>query len=156
MFKEIIRQYTEYIGKDYNAKLHAGELLAGSAKLLLKIEKKNLDNNAALQRQFLMWKIAVDLLEQAQNMGWTKQYDCAPVLKEYNYLAFDLAFDYCEFKADRRLIPFITHVMYYEEYEKNKEYLEKLNSIYNQSLILEKKYIDDLIARGNSINMSDK
>ena len=33
----IIKQYTEYIGKDFNEKLHAGELLAEPARLLLKI-----------------------------------------------------------------------------------------------------------------------
>jgi hypothetical protein len=78
-----------------------------------------------------MRKIAGDLIRQVENMAWTKQYDSASMLEEYIYLAFKLAFEYCEKKADRRLLPFLAQVMYYENLNEDKSELIRLKELYN-------------------------
>ena len=155
LFKKIIQPYIDYISLDYYKKLRAGELLGESARLLLQIDKKELENESALQRNYLMRKIAGDLLRQVQDMAHTKQYDCAPELREYTYLALYLAYDYCEFKPDRRLLPFLSHVIYYEKYNDSKKYLIELEDIYNKSLILEREYSKNLIDPDNSVFTGD-
>jgi hypothetical protein len=50
----------------------------------------------------------------------------------------------------RRLLPFLSHVIYYENYNENKKYLVKLEDIYNKSLILEKEYHEKLVDPDNS------
>ncbi len=78
-------------------------------------------------------------------MAWTKQYDSAPMLKDYTYLAFNLAYEYCEKKADRRLLPFLAQIMYYENFNDDKSELTRLKEIYNHSLKLEQKFLDNLL-----------
>lgn len=142
---EIKELYCQYIKKSNEERLHAGELLRKAGNELLTFDKTRIKLNEALDRNFLLRKIAGDLIRQVENMGWTKQYDCAPMLIDYTYLAFNLAYEYCEKKADRRLLPFLAHVMYYENYNEDKFELRRLKGIYEHSLKLEKKYIDKLL-----------
>ena len=144
MFEEIIRLYCEYLSADFKSRYHLGDNLANSGRLLLEIDKKRLDNESALQRGFFIKKISADLLKHVENISWTKQYDSAPFLKDYIYLALDLALDYFEFKANRGLIPFLANVLYYENYNESKETFIKYDNLYQQSLRLEQKYIDKL------------
>jgi len=154
LFEQIIQNYTKYIKSDYDKKLHAGELLAESARLLLKIEKKELSNDLALQRNYLMQKIAEDLLRQAKNMGYTKQYDCVPALKEYTYLAYDLAYDYCDNKPSRYLLPFLVQVIYYEKQSQNSDRLNELEKIYKKSLAIFKEHSKKIMDPNNTIYKS--
>lgn len=153
--KSIAQQYSAYICKNYDEKLHAGQLLADAGTQLLKMIKETLNDDVCLHRTYLMRKIAGDLLRQVENMAHTKQYDCAPVLKEYTYLAFNLAYSCCNYKPDRKLLPFLAHVLYYEEYNKNKDYYNQLKELYQQSLNLEKKYLENLTNSDNPVYATD-
>ncbi|MFC1616384.1 hypothetical protein ACFL21_04535 [Patescibacteria group bacterium] len=154
-FDKITKNYSEYIAKNYEERLHAGELLAESARELIKMDMKNLDLDSKLQRNFFMRKIAGDLIRQAENMGHTKRYDIDPIVKDYTYLAFDLAYNYCESKPSRNLIPFLTRVIYYERFNDNKDYSKKLKKIYKKCVELEKEYLDKMINDENSIFRGD-
>lgn len=152
---KIAQQYSAYICKNYNEKLHAGKLLADAGLQLLKMKEETLNDDVCLQRNYLMRKIAGDLLRQVENMGHTKQYDCVPALEEYTYLAFDLAYDCCDCKPDRKLLPFLAHVLYYEEYKTNKDYYKQLKELYQQSFNLEKKYLENLTNSDNPVFATD-
>jgi hypothetical protein len=132
LFDKIIQNYTEYIKLDYYKKLHAGELLAESAKLLLDIDNEVLNNETVLQRNYFMKKIADDLASQARDMAYTKQYDCHPVLKKYTYLAYDLMLEYYDHKPYPQLIPFLKSVIYYERQHPKGDQLEKLENLLKQ------------------------
>ena len=145
LFETPVRLYTEYVALGTAEKLHAGELLAKAGRLLLETGDAPLDNDAILQKRYLLRKIAGDLLRQSDHMGHFKQYDCVPALKEYTYLALDLAFEYCERKADRRLLPFLARVIYCETQHGDSARLRGLQEIYDRSLELEKQYHGRLI-----------
>lgn len=145
IINRISELYSNYIRKTYEEKLHSGDILSSTGNELLSIDRNVLDLNQQLDRQFLIRKIAGDLLRQVERMSYTKQYDCAPILKDYIYLAFNLAYDFCEKKADRRLLPFLAQIMYYENFNKDKTELNRLKIIYEHSLKLEQKYLDKLL-----------
>lgn len=140
----VAKQYCEYICMNVDEKLRSGNRLAEAARILLSMTKTKLDNRSAIQREYLMTKIAEDLLKQTERMAYSKEYDCSPLIKEYTYLAFDLFYDYCEHKPDRLLLPFLGPVIYWESYNENKDYLNQLKELYTQSLALEQKYIEIL------------
>lgn len=153
LFDKIVENYKKYIGLDYDKQLHAGELLAQSARLLLKIRKKDLSNKDALQKNYLMHRIARDLARQAQNMGHTKQYDCVPALKEYNYLAYDLMMDYWNSEPNRELIPYLYQVIYYERQNPTDDKdLKELENLYQKCLALEEKYLQIFLKAGTEHN----
>ena len=142
---QISEVYADYIRKSSEEKLHAGDLLQKTGDAILDISESTLDLDGKLNRRYLMDKIAGDLLKQAERMAYTKQYDCSPKLKDYTYLAWHLACDFCEMKADRRLLPFLTQVMYYEKFNEDKTELNRLKAIFDDSLKLEQKHLDYLI-----------
>ena len=142
---EISELYSKYIKNSFEEKLNSGDLLSTAGNGLLALDKNTLDLNEKLNREYLIRKIAGDLLRQSERMSYTKQYDCTPMLKEYIYLAFNLAYEFCERKADRRLLPFLAHVLYYENFNNDKSESIRLKDIYENSLKLEKKYIEKLL-----------
>lgn len=146
LFEMPVRLYTEYVALGTAEKLHAGGLLAQAGRQLLETGDAPLDNNAILQKRYLLRKIAGDLLRQSDHMGHFKQYDCVPALTEYTCLALDLAFEYCERKADRRLLPFLARVIYYETQHGDSARLRSLQQLYDQSLELEKQHHGRLVA----------
>ncbi|MBK7667157.1 MAG: hypothetical protein IPJ32_07240 [Sphingobacteriaceae bacterium] len=142
---QISNLYSDYIKKSYEEKLHSGDILWDAGNHLLKLDKNSLDLNEILNRDYLIRKIAGDLIRQTERMGYTKQYDSASILKDYIYLAYYLAYEVCEKKADRRLLPFLAHILYYENFNTDKAEFLRLKEIYNHSLKLEQKYIENLL-----------
>lgn len=136
--------YSSYLQMSTKEKLHSGSILENCAKEILQINKAELENSLAIQRNYLIHKIAGDLLRQAKDMGMTKQYDCSPKIKEYIYLAFNLAFESCCSKANKILIPFLINVIYYERNKKDKSFFEKLNQLLKESIELEKIYLESV------------
>jgi len=98
-------------------KLQAGEQLADAGRDLLALKKNGLSIDERVHRSYLMRKIADDLLRQAMDMGYTKQYDCSPKLGEYELLAYEIAFECFDKKPDRRLIPFLVRIRKRGEYD---------------------------------------
>lgn len=148
LFDKIVSLYTEYVAMGAGQKLHAGGLLSEAGRLLLETGDAPPGNDAVLQKRYLMQKIAGDLLRQADQMGHFKQYDSVPQLKEYTNLAFDLAFEYCGRTPDRRLLPFLARVIYYETYGDDDIRLRELEELYGRSLDLEKKHHERLVDSG--------
>ncbi|MCD4792367.1 MAG: hypothetical protein K8R54_03975 [Bacteroidales bacterium] len=141
MLKKATKLYIQYIETDYKKKLHVGHLLAESGQILRGIDEDKLDKNSKLQRQYLIKKVAEDLLSQTRDMAYTKQYDCSPLIKDYTYLAFYLAFEYYGPKANRLLLPFLRDVINYEKYKSDKTKLESLKKMFYDSIIKEKECI---------------
>jgi hypothetical protein len=137
----ITRLYTEYISLMPSQRLHAGELLAESARLLLQMDAKGLYDDAAIQRQFFLWKIAEDLSQQVIAMANTRQYDLSPAVTEYSFLAYDLAFEGCERRPCRLLLPYLRSMIYYAEQKADETRLKELRELLASSLADEEEVL---------------
>jgi len=150
-FDEISNLYSEYIKKTNEDRLDAGDLLWKAGTKLLEINTKNIniyedsDREVFYNKRFFLAKIAGDLLRLYQDMAHTKFYDTSPKLREYVYLAFDLADEFFDQKADRQFLPFLYHVMYYKSYNEDKGKFNKISNLYKDSLKLEREYLDKLL-----------
>jgi len=121
--------YVEYVNTEYSKKLHAGDLLAKAAEIILQ------ESKPSSQYHYLAKNIAFDIHKQAIDMAHSKAYDCSPKIEEYFKLAFQLMYKYWDEKANKELIPFLLDVLYYE---KNNE---ELHSLYTKSILLEEEYL---------------
>lgn len=139
-----VQLYTEYIAKDDKAKLHAGELLAEAARLLLDMNNEFLGNNTELHRIHLMQHIAMDIHKLVIYMAHTREFDCSPLLYEYDILAYKLMFECCERKANRDLLPYINAILSYSYTKKEPESHKKLKKLFKDSLMLEQRYLSIL------------
>lgn len=116
--EEIVAIYKEYTAKPYEEKLHAGGLLWEAGQALLHLDAPDWS-----------FTLAKALQEQAEEMGCTKQYDLAPELQAYTYLAFDLARKASGAQADARLKPFIQSILYYESFSADKTKFNELTAL---------------------------
>ncbi len=132
MFEKVISKYTKYIGLGTTEKLHSEMLLENSAQELLKIDIDDLDIELAVQKKYLTKKIADDLLDHARDMGYSKEFEFDPKIIEYTYLAFNLIYDYFDFKPNSYLLPFVKSVIYYEEQSGNKKRIDELQKLLSE------------------------
>jgi hypothetical protein len=116
--EEIIAIHKEYTAKSYEEKLHAGGLLWEAGQALLHLDAPDWS-----------FTVAKALLEQAEEMAYTKEYDLAPELQSYTYLAFELARKASGAQADARLSPFIQSVLYYESFSADKTKFNELTAL---------------------------
>lgn len=143
--EEIIHLYVSFLKKSVSKKLHSGGILEEAANLCLEIDSNQYTNDEACHLSYLIQKIAQDLLKQATDMSMTKQYDCSPDIKKYIYLAFDLAYRFCDKRPNRMLLPYLQRVIYYEKMNEDQQYYTELKDIFQKSLEMEQKYLNYLL-----------
>ena len=140
--ESIINLYTEYISKDDDSKLHAGELLAEAAQLLLNMNNEFLGKNTERHRLYLMKHIAMDLLQQSKDMQMTRQYDMSPKTGEYTLLAWELMYAYYDKKPNRELIPYLDAALYIKRQNQAAEKYAELSDLFSKCIELEKDYLN--------------
>jgi hypothetical protein len=138
---EVSELYTTYLRLMPDLKIDSGDLLNIAGSILLSLDTAKYDNNSKLHRNYLMNKVAFDLLNQARDMAHTKEYDLSQIPQKLTYLAFELAYEYYESKPDRNLIPYLKAVIDYEKYSHDLSQLEWYKDLLRASIREEENYL---------------
>lgn len=142
ILKEVEELYVTYLKRFPKERINSSELLNKAGSLLLTMKRKNPNYEIRFQRHYLMKKVAADLLMQATDMSYTKQYDLSQIPKKLRYLAFELIFECYDSKPNKVLIPYLNAVIAHEKYNHDQSQLLVYKDILKGSIDHEEKFLN--------------